>query len=573
MRKPCLTLIALGMSLSMADAEVRRPVDLAYLPASHGIVTANRASGSLSFIDLESMTCVDELLIGERITSVAAVPESECFLATDEAKNEVLLIEGRDVIQRVNVGQGPVRARISSTGARAAVASLWARSVTLLDIDVGGEEGPRLDRSETVELPFSPQELAWIPGNDRVLVLADALGGNLAVLGPENGEIRLFHSMPGHNIRGMTVSPDGKTLAISHQRLHSVGQTTIGDIHWGNLMGNHLRLIEMRDLLRQKGDPVETSHLIDLGGPDRGAGDPGAIAYTAEGRLAVCLSGVHEIAIASRSKTGEFERISAGNGPAAMVALPQDDRLFVANTFSDSISVIDVKNGEVEFEIRLSEDASVLSAEQRGEQLFHDATLSLDGWFSCHSCHTNGHSNGELADTLGDGGFGAPKRVLSLFGVGDTGPWAWRGDVEHLEKQIQSSVALTMRGERSLTGNETADLAAYLRSLAPVARADGEHTGVPIAQGAAVFKEQNCDRCHQPPEYTSAKSYDVDLADENGVKEFNPPSLRGARVRSRFFHDGRAHSLEEVFLMHKHQVGESLTETDIRDLVAFLRSL
>src|SRR2546429_167098 len=74
-----------------------------------------------------------------------------------------------------------------------------------------------------------------------------------------------------------------------------------------------------------------------------------------------------------------------------------------------------------------------LSLAERGELLFYDARLSHDGWFSCHSCHTDGHSNGLLNDNLGDGSFGAPKRVLSLLGVRDTGPWAWNGTMPDLE--------------------------------------------------------------------------------------------------------------------------------------------
>ena len=41
-----------------------------------------------------------------------------------------------------------------------------------------------------------------------------------------------------------------------------------------------------------------------------------------------------------------------------------------------------------------------LSLLERGERLFYDARLSHDGWMSCHSCHTDGHSNGHLNDNL-----------------------------------------------------------------------------------------------------------------------------------------------------------------------------
>ena len=64
---------------------------------------------------------------------------------------------------------------------------------------------------------------------------------------------------------------------------------------------------------------------------------------------------------------------------------------------------------------------------ERGEQLFFSARLSHANWFSCHSCHVDGHTNGGRSDTFGDDTRGAPKRVLSLLGVRETGPWGWNG--------------------------------------------------------------------------------------------------------------------------------------------------
>src|SRR5207245_9967750 len=103
---------------------------------------------------------------------------------------------------------------------------------------------------------------------------------------------------------------------------------------------------------------------------------------------------------------------------------------------------------------------------ERGEQRFSDARLSHDGWFSCHSCHTDGHSNGLLADTLADGSYGTPKRVLSLLGVKDTGPWAWNGSMKDLPTQIRQSVESTLQGAK-LSPEQEGDLLAYLQMLAP----------------------------------------------------------------------------------------------------------
>src|SRR5207247_8409668 len=94
------------------------------------------------------------------------------------------------------------------------------------------------------------------------------------------------------------------------------------------------------------------------------------------------------------------------------------------------------------------------------------ARLSHDGWFSCHSCHTDGHSNGLLADTLGDGSYGTPKRIVTLLGVKDTGPWAWNGSMRELEAQVRKSVETTMQRTKLTAGQED-ELVAYLRTLVP----------------------------------------------------------------------------------------------------------
>jgi hypothetical protein len=63
------------------------------------------------------------------------------------------------------------------------------------------------------------------------------------------------------------------------------------------------------------------------------------------------------------------------------------------------------------------------------------------------------------------------------------------------------------------------------------------------------------------------------LADEVGNRQFNPPSLRGVGQRERLLHDARADSLDDLFRHHHHPPGAHLTERDITDLIAFLRTL
>ena len=91
---------------------------------------------------------------------------------------------------------------------------------------------------------------------------------------------------------------------------------------------------------------------------------------------------------------------------------------------------------------------------------------------SCHSCHSDGHTNNLVSDTLGDGSYGTPKRVPSLLGVATTGPWTWTGSVAHLEAQVRKSIATTMHGTK-LPDSQIGDLTAYLGHLRRRRRAHG----------------------------------------------------------------------------------------------------
>ena len=44
-----------------------------------------------------------------------------------------------------------------------------------------------------------------------------------------------------------------------------------------------------------------------------------------------------------------------------------------------------------------------LSLVRKGEAIFFDGQRSLDQWYSCHSCHYEGHTNAVAMDTRNDG--------------------------------------------------------------------------------------------------------------------------------------------------------------------------
>jgi YVTN family beta-propeller protein len=561
-------------------ARIRQPVALAFADGARLLLAANRRSGSLSVIDVKSSRVVAECDIGRGLADVATLPGGREVLVIDQAANEVVLlsIEGHSarVSGRLSVSPDPVRVLASADGATCVVASRWSRRLTVVEL-TRGEDERSLKAVRAIKLPFSPLHLAQV--HESKLVVADAFGARLALVDAKRGAVDWVRSLPAHNIRALQPSPDGRALVLAHQVLHRQGRTTFEDVHWGSVISNHLRVLRTEALLEHgtDSDLLRGGRLIDLGDVGRAAGDPAGVALDERGDVVVALAGVGEVALGvptGPAPSTAVRRTPVGRRPTAVALGPEGKSVYVADSFDDTVSVVELGTGERREVISLG-PRPPLSAADRGERLFFDARLSHDGWMSCHSCHTDGHTNGLLNDTLGDGSFGAPKRVPSLLGVEATGPWTWLGAVDRLESQVRKSVETTMRGS-SPTADQVDDLVAYLRSLAPPTPAETAAVApesAAVERGRAVFRARECATCHAPPEYTSSGRYDVGLSDEVGNRKFNPPSLRGVSRREPLLHDGRARDLEDLFLGHRHPNRLAMPFEQVSDVVTFLKSL
>jgi len=553
---------------------LRRPIDIVLSPRGDRVLVANRRSGSVSVIDRRGRGVIFECRVGRTLSALAVVPGTGMVLATDESAHELVGLEHGDgdrrllrVAWRLPVASYPVAVSVTPDGRRAIVASLWSRRLTL--VRLAGSQRPRPEAVR--DLPFAPRRLLQLPGG-RWLVAA-AFGGRVAVVGRRLAGPIAVRLLEAHNVGRMAISPDRRHVLIPHQLMAAEEATTEGGVHWGGVMLNVVRTVSIAAIEAGTADLGSRRGLDYVGVPDRAAGDPVALCLGAKGLRVLLLAGVHEV-VTSEDGIGYFTRQRLGLGPTAVVLEPDGARAWVANRFDDSVSLVQLSPLAVLAKIPLGMTAR-RTAVDRGEELFHDARLSSDGWFSCRSCHTRGHTNGGLNDNFGDDSYGAPKKVSSLLGTRDTGPWAWNGEVPRLVEQVKKSVRLTMRGPR-LGSRQANDLATYLKSLpaAPsLAEARGTIDTEVVNRGRAVFARARCGSCHAAPAYTSPRNYDVGLEDELGRTRFNPPSLRGVSQHRRLFHDNRAGSLGEVLGRFRHGLESPLSDGDRRDLLRFLESL
>ncbi len=101
-------------------------------------------------------------------------------------------------------------------------------------------------------------------------------------------------------------------------------------------------------------------------------------------------------------KDGRYRRVPLGGRPTELAFAPDGSTLYVANYLADAIQIVDAESAKLVGTIALGGPKTISLARQ-GEILFHDAAYSHNQWYSCNTCHSDGHTNGLDFDTLNDG--------------------------------------------------------------------------------------------------------------------------------------------------------------------------
>lgn len=574
-----------GESNNLASTPyLRHPVRLGWSPESKShLIVANGRTGSLSLVDVSSQAVVFEHKVAQSISDMLISTASNEILLLDDSKHGLQMVNfteksfASSASPFIPLPHDPHRLVVDSRMEHLAVTSKWSRRLTLLSKDRNEDHKLSWQLEKTIDLTFAPGELVFLPEQNKLLI-ADAFNGMLVLMDLENETTIFACQLPVNNIANLTIQPHPKqaTLWLSGESLNSYATTINPEVTWGVLMDNQVRSIPLEHLFDSKRPTMHLGAVYGMGDETGPGGDPGKVLVKANGALITALQGVDRIAIRPQLPRSYTDRIPVGDRPIDMVMNQEETKLYVLNQFSDSISVIDLQQSKPLHQISLGPQPELTDAD-RGERLFFDATLSLRGWYSCHSCHTDGHTTGLLNDNLGDDHFGSPKRILTLLGAHSTAPFSWLGKMDSLEDQIVKSLKKTML-HRGSPIEKARLLVSYLKTLeAPpsLLKAREDHDSTLFEKGKSVFQTEGCHECHEQPTYTSPETFDVGLTDQAGNSKFNPPSLRGLSQRDTFLHDNSATSVEDLLFNQNHPdpQGTPIPSENRKALLHFLNSL
>ena len=584
----CLFRTTAGEKVVRTESTVEQhcsPIDVALVGEGRLALVANYTADSVSLIDLEQGKILNEKPCGRKPVAVAVSPNGQRVAVSNLWSGSLTLLairkETLEIIKEVKIGAFPRGLTFSRDGA-----SLYAALA-------GDDEVIRLDWAtgkvtQRWPAPREPRHLA-LSADGKWLAAASSRSAQVRCWNLATGKLHWQRDIgDAFNLRGLSFTPQDDAVICAHAVRRDF-PVTKQNIEEGWVIDSRLTRLAL------KADAAPTMWQIALDTFGRAVSDPHGVAFTPSGRwLAVTASGAQELLLfdaqaipwnsgdpgdfldANLEKDKKFHRVPLGGRPMAIAFDPKRDIAVVANYLLDAVQVVDIPSGKIRRTIPLGAPKERSLARQ-GEALFYDARRSHNQWFSCHTCHVDGHTCGLNFDTLNDDSYGTPKLTPSLHNVAHTGPWTWHGRQKDLGAGIEKSLTTTMFGPRP-TAAETAALLAFLKTLTPPPHPRRNHNDPAIERGRALFTEkERCSRCHQEPYYTSAAIYDVGLeAEGSPYKLWNPPSLLGLYDRGPFLHDGRAKTLEDVLQKyHTPEMvgGEKLTDAERADLIAFLMSL
>jgi YVTN family beta-propeller protein len=367
----------------------------------------------------------------------------------------------------------------------------------------------------------------WVHNNALTLVPIDSQGEPVTVL--------LDNVSSGAaNPHGVVLSRDGKTLLVGHRGTHEIS------------------VIDL-DKLRS---------LLDRSTPQTLASAPNNLGF-------LWTSG------------DIIRRVPCGGlGPNGMAVCPQTGQIYVANYFSDTVTVLDPQAFEVTRTIDLG-GPQPMDTVRRGEFLFNDGTKCFQRWLSCTSCHPDTRADSVNWDLVNDG-MRNPKNAKSMILSWATPPAMSLGVRASMEVAVEKGFFFVQFV--TVPPSDLDAVRAYLRAAEPIPSpwhrlADGSLD--PQAQrGEQVFQTAGCAHCHPAPLYTDLKMYDVGTRSQRDFAEhraFDTPTLIEMYRTGPYLHDGRAATLREVLTLFnpqdRHGRTSHLTPAQIDDLVAFLMSL
>jgi YVTN family beta-propeller protein len=524
--------------------------------------------------------------------------------AAPESKVCIVNIGERKIVETIPVGHTAMAPVISPDGKMLYVCNRFNNNISVIDLGRKKEMRRIAVQHEPVAADITKDGKYLLVANQLPTGRADVdyVAAVVSVIEVAKGKVVKELHLPNGStdLKDIRISPDGKYAILTHIIGNFNAATT--EVRSGWINANAMTIIDL--------DRMEPVRTLLLDSRNSGAANPWGIAWSSDNvKVVVTHAGTHEVSIINfpaliaglttnpnsviadlARQPGLDEGLFLLIGARERVRLPQGDlgpravavignTAYVANYFSDTLSAIDLKapHGEIE-SIPLGPKVE-MSAARKGEFYFHDATICLEGWQSCASCHPGDARADGLNWDLPNDGLGNPKNTKSLLLAHKTPPAMWMGVRADAEAAVRAGI------EHILFTKQPEAVAVsiyeYLKSLKPVPSPYLVHGKLSKAaeRGRKIFSRAGCAMCHPSPLYTDLHRYDVGTRGQfdSLTDKFYTPTLVEVWRTAPYLHDGSAATIRDAVTTHnphdQHGETSNLSRQEIDDLCAYVLSL
>jgi YVTN family beta-propeller protein len=536
-------------------------------------VAVNPDSDSVSIVDAVSLTVLAEVPIGDDPRTLAITPDSAYAVVANHGGATLSAVDLQERKEAATWEVGFMPYGVVTDGRRAYVAESAAGRVTVLDLATGQTVGH-------IEVEPFPMGLALAAGQPQLLV-THMFTGRVSVIDVPALEVRaVVPTGPDSNMsQSVTISPDGSTAYLPQTRSNAENPALLFDT----------TVFPVVNVVRLSTLELVPSERITIDTADRPVDLPFAVAVTPDlATLLVAHAGSDNVSVIDLVTRRARANVGVGANPRGLALSVDGTRAFVNNVLDGTLSVFRLDDPATVSTVKLT-SIPLAPAILTGKRVFNSARepdLATDNWISCAVCHFDGGHDARTWLGFPDG----PRNTPSLFGVAETGPFHWSGDLDELQdveltiRNIQAGAGLVKGDAHDTLGpphaglsDELDALAAYLATLQPL-RSPHQPSPQVTARGAAVFERLRCSSCHAAPLFTARALHDVGTGNPAVERNahgrgtsFDTPSLRGLWATAPYFHDGAAATLEDVLRSGSaHNVYDLLSDAEREDLIAYL---
>lgn len=476
-------------------------------------------------------------------------------------------------------GNNPRALAVSTDGSKVFTACQLSGNATTT---LTATEAPNPPAPTNAALPAAPKTALIVPATD-LRIHYTVLDNDVAEINAASLTVTRYFSGVGTNLFDVAVHPSTGELFVPNTEARNL--VRFEPNLRGHALDNRVSKISPATSAVTVWDlnpGLDYNALPNSTAQSQALAQPTALAFQADGQAAwVAAFASDRVAKLNTSTGAILTRVDVRTpppsgtndsrkmrGPRALAILENQEKLYVLNKLSNTISVIGTATGAVLAEIPTGSLDPMPTSIKEGRGFLFDARLSGNGTFSCGSCHLDADRDG-IAWDLGDPG----GEMLTVIGynnsIHDTVPknrvlhpmkgplttqtlrgfqagqiFHWRGD-----KPTLQSFNLTfdkLMGASQIPVADMDALAAYLNSLIhhpnpnrnldrtlPTSVAGGNPT-----TGRNYYNSHNdshCSVCHVLP---SGSDHNIDLMTEVGsTQPVKTPPLRTVYQRSQFSRD------------------------------------